>query len=135
MHRKGHELGSKRPGWPYPSAQWVALAGCGQGKDADQLDDKERARLRRQALDWLRADLEAWGRLLDRGPDKARAIIAEKMRYWLADTDFAGVRGPAALARLPEAERPAWQKLWGEVADTLARVQTKAPPEKKSGAK
>ena len=24
--RQGHELGSKRPGWPYPSAQWVAHA-------------------------------------------------------------------------------------------------------------
>src|SRR5262249_29641769 len=23
---KGHELGSKRPGWPYPSAQWVQQA-------------------------------------------------------------------------------------------------------------
>src|SRR5262249_12310438 len=21
--RRGHELGSKRPGWPYPSAQWL----------------------------------------------------------------------------------------------------------------
>jgi hypothetical protein len=26
MYRKGHELGSKRPGWPYPSARWVAQA-------------------------------------------------------------------------------------------------------------
>ena len=26
MLRKGHELGSKQPGWPYPSAQWVAEA-------------------------------------------------------------------------------------------------------------
>ena len=26
MLRTGHELGSKQPGWPYPSAQWVAEA-------------------------------------------------------------------------------------------------------------
>ena len=26
MLRRGHELGSKQPGWPYPSAQWVAEA-------------------------------------------------------------------------------------------------------------
>ena len=26
MYRKGHELGSQRPGWRYPSAQWVAEA-------------------------------------------------------------------------------------------------------------
>jgi hypothetical protein len=62
-------------------------------------------------------------------------MIVAQLRHWLAATGFAGVRGPAALARLPEAERPAWQKLWDDVADTLARVQTKAPPEKKSGAK
>ncbi|HEY7424072.1 MAG TPA: tetratricopeptide repeat protein [Gemmataceae bacterium] len=126
--RLGHELGSKKTRWPYPSAQWVrncerlaelddklpailsgqkqpadtterlalaqlcqmpckkcyadalrfysaafdeepkladdlnahhrynvacaaALAGCGQGKDADQLDSKESAHLRQQALD------------------------------------------------------------------------------------
>jgi tetratricopeptide (TPR) repeat protein/tRNA A-37 threonylcarbamoyl transferase component Bud32 len=24
--RRGHELGSKRPGWPYPSAEWVSRA-------------------------------------------------------------------------------------------------------------
>jgi serine/threonine protein kinase/Flp pilus assembly protein TadD len=119
----------------YHAACAAALAFCGQGKDADKLDGKERARLRRQALDWLRADLEAWGRRLDRGPDTDRPNIVKTMRRWLADTDFTGVRGPAALAKLPEAERPAWQKLWGDVADTLARVQTKAPPEKKSAAK
>jgi Flp pilus assembly protein TadD len=26
MYRKGHELGSRQPGWLYPSAQWVAKA-------------------------------------------------------------------------------------------------------------
>ena len=26
MLQKGHELGSKQPGWPYPSSQWVAEA-------------------------------------------------------------------------------------------------------------
>jgi tetratricopeptide (TPR) repeat protein len=119
----------------YKAACAAALAGCGQGQDADKLNDKERARLRRQALDWLRADLEGWGRLLDRGQDKDRPIIVEQLRHWLADTDFTGVRGPAALAKLPEAERPAWQKLWGDVAETLARVQTRASPEKKSGKK
>src|SRR5437763_2953473 len=37
----------------YNAACAAALAGCGQGKDADQSDEKERGRLRRQALDWL----------------------------------------------------------------------------------
>jgi hypothetical protein len=56
------------------------------------------------------------------------------MRHWLADADLAGVRGPEALARLPASEQQSWQKLWNEVADTLARAQGKPPP-KQSGAK
>jgi hypothetical protein len=31
--------------------------GCGQGQDADKLDNQERARWRRQALEWLRQDI------------------------------------------------------------------------------
>jgi hypothetical protein len=70
-------------------------------------------------------------------PDKANSAVTvtKLLQHWLADTDFSGVRGPAALARLPEAERQPWQKLWDDVADTLARVQRKTPPEKKSDAK
>jgi hypothetical protein len=45
------------------------------------------------------------------------------------------VRRPEALAQLPEAERHLWQKLWGEVADRLARAQRATTPKKKSGAK
>jgi hypothetical protein len=51
------------------------------------------------------------------------------------DSDFASVRGPEALGKLPEAERREWQELWSGVADTLARVQTRTTPEKKPGAK
>jgi serine/threonine-protein kinase len=197
--RRGHELGSRNPPWPYPSAQWLqdaerlaaldarlpqflkreaqpadaaerarlgslcqqpykrlhaaaarfyaeafeaepkladdlraghrydaactaALAGCGQGKDADKLDDAERARLRRQALTWLRADLAAWCLLLEKGPNKAGPDVLRTMQHWQGDADFAGVRGPDALARLPEAERPRWQKLWEEVAALRKRA-------------
>jgi serine/threonine protein kinase/Tfp pilus assembly protein PilF len=107
----------------YNAACAAALAGCGQGKDADKLDDKERVRLRRQALDWLRTDLEAWGRLLDEGPDRPgrMATGTRALKHWLVDSDFAGVRGPEALARVPEAERNEWQKLWSRVADLLNR--------------
>ena len=203
--RRGHELGSKNPSWPYPSAQWVrycerlldldgklpgflegktkpasaaerlelaqicslkhlnraaarfyeealgeepklnarhrynaacaaALAGCGQGKDADKLEAKERARLRGQALDWLRADLEVTARRLVNESNNA-VMFANVLRHWLADADLAGVRGPQSLARLPEAERQPWQKLWGDVAYTLARAQGNATPQKKSAAK
>jgi eukaryotic-like serine/threonine-protein kinase len=190
--RRGHELGSEDPRWPYPSAQWMrncerlveldsklsailsrqkqpadnaerlalarlcqmpfkqlnlaaqrfyseafadepkladdlnaehrynaacaaALACYGQGKDADKLDDKERARLRQQALDWLRAHLKAYQQVLEKSAGKAGPMIAQRMQHWLKDDDFAGVRGAESLDRLPEAERKEWQKLWEEV--------------------
>jgi Flp pilus assembly protein TadD len=202
--RRGHELGSRNPGWAYPSAQWLrraeqlaelddrlpailqgkaqpkdagehiafawlcqqyrkryvaaarffggafasqpalaedlasghrykaacaaALAGCGQGQDAAGLDDKERARLRRQALDWLHADLAAWRRLLEKEPDTARPAVAQTMQHWLKGPDFAGVRGAAALGKLPEAERTPWQKLWQEVEALGRRAADPARP-------
>src|SRR5262249_10728418 len=61
----------------YNAACAAALAGCGQGKDADQSDDKERGRLRRQALEWLRADLTAYRRLMGQEPDKASPAVRE----------------------------------------------------------
>ena len=46
-----------KAGTRYNAACSTALAVAGQGEDAAKLDDRERTRLRQQALDWLRADL------------------------------------------------------------------------------
>ena len=115
----------------YKAACAAALAGCGQGNDASQLEVTERGRLRRQALDWLRADLAAWAKELAKNTPEARAAVRDKMLHWQTDADLAGVRGPQALAQLPEAERSDWQKLWRDVADLLKRAHEKPAPEKK----
>jgi hypothetical protein len=106
----------------YNASCAAALAGCGRGKEAAALGDKERRRLRRQARDWLQSDLHAWRQLLQKQPDKAGPVVGQKMRHWSHDPDFDGVRG-AALARLPQAERPGWQQLWADVAGTLAKAR------------
>jgi hypothetical protein len=113
----------------YRAACAAVHAGCGQGRDADNFDEQSRAGLRRQALDWLRADLTARRRLLGQEPGKADPTVAHDLQGWLWDTQFARVRGPDHLGWLPEAEQQAWQKLWADVADTLARAQGEAPPE------
>jgi hypothetical protein len=100
-----------------------------ESEDAAKLPGQER--VRRQALDWLRAELSAWARLLDKAPDKARAAVAGNMQHWLRDPNFNGVRGPEALGKLPEAERAAWRKLWADVAATLARAQRKGTAREK----
>jgi serine/threonine-protein kinase len=107
----------------YNAACAAALAGCGQGKDADHLDAQECARLRQQALDWLRADLTAYRGLLKNDKDKAAPVVFQRMQHWLSDTDFNGVRGAEALAKLPQAERGDWQKLWEDVAALRQRAR------------
>jgi serine/threonine-protein kinase len=199
--RRGHELGSQRPNWSYPSAKWVheterlvtldaklpkvlagelqpadaaerialaelcreykkryaaaarlyaeafaeqskfaenvnlthcfdaaaaaALAGCGQGEDAAQLDEKERARLRKQAHDLLRARLEKFKQLAEKGPAENHAAISRRLQNWEKVNVFAGVREAGSLARLPETERGDWQQLWEEVATLRQRTQPK----------
>ena len=114
----------------YLAACAAARAGCGQGRDAADLDEAGRDGWRRQALDWLRAELEARLRLLERGPQAARNTITRDLEHWLEVPHFAKVRGPDALGRLPVGERQAWQQLWADVAETLARAEGKAAPEK-----
>jgi serine/threonine protein kinase/tetratricopeptide (TPR) repeat protein len=108
----------------YDAARAAALAGCGRGTDANQSDDRERARLRNQAHDWLHAELAAWGRLCEKQPEKVRMALAKSMQHWLENKDFAGVRGDA-VAKLPAGERRQWDKLWKEAE---ARLQRAAKP-------
>jgi tetratricopeptide (TPR) repeat protein len=111
----------------YEAACAAALAGCGHGDDAASLTAAQRAELRGQALAWLRANLAAWRTLLAREPANIRPALTQWLRNWLADPDFNGVRGPDALAKLPAAEKQAWQQLWADVTETLRRTTDKPP--------
>jgi tetratricopeptide (TPR) repeat protein len=200
-YQRGHELGAKRPGWPYPSAEWVrkaewvaaiegklpaflkgefqprgtaelvglvgvceakklyhaatrlyadafaadpkladdlkaahrynaachaALAAADQGEDAGKLDDKEKARLRKQALDWLRADLALYTMQLESGQLADRTKMQQKLKHWQQESDLAGLRDAAALAQLPAAEQKAFAQFWADVAGLLKTAGQKA---------
>jgi serine/threonine protein kinase len=112
----------------YNAACTAVLAGCGQGRDA-VISDSERTAFRHQALKWLRADLAAWVIRLAQEP-RQWYDVKQMMEYWLADSEFDGVRDVNALAKLPEAERQEWQRLWEDV-ETLR--QRAAEPTKKAG--
>jgi Flp pilus assembly protein TadD len=109
-----------RAGYRYRAACSAALIGCGQGKETGRSDDAERARLRRQALEWLRADLARWARQVDAGTLKDRGQL-QALLHWQLDPALAGVRDRDPLGTLPAAERAAWQQLWADVAATLAK--------------
>jgi tetratricopeptide (TPR) repeat protein len=102
----------------YSAACAAALAGCGRGEDAAHVSEVERARLRRQALDWLTADLGVWASRAETAAE--RSEVRREMAHWQTDPDFAGVRGDA-LAKLPKTECLAWQKLWADVNALLKR--------------
>jgi tetratricopeptide (TPR) repeat protein len=196
--KRGHELGSQRTDWPYPSAHWVddcrqlggmavrlpaflrgeaqpvtpaernafalfcydqqryvtaarlwasdligdrkpaddleasrrqdaadaaALAGTGLGAEASQLNEQERARWRKQAREWLRAELVVDARLLASGTARDRQRVRRWLRIWQNEPDLAGLRDPAAVARLPADEQQACRQLWAEVQALLARAE------------
>jgi serine/threonine-protein kinase len=104
----------------YNAACAAALAGCGQGNDAVALEDKERSRLRQQALDWLRADLAAYDRAVGQG--RSQVIVSQRLTHWQKDDDLVGVRDKDALARLPAQEQEAFGKLWADVDALLKKA-------------
>jgi tetratricopeptide (TPR) repeat protein len=97
----------------YNAACHAALAAAGQSEDAAKLDDKEKAHLRQQAIDGLRADLALRGQQLKTGNSADRASLQRALRHWQQDTDLAGLRDVAALARLPADERGGVQEAGG----------------------
>jgi hypothetical protein len=108
----------------YNAACAAVLAAAGQDSGAVKLEHKERARLRQQALDWLKADLAAWTKLAE-GTAPQRQVARQKLTHWQADADLASVRDKPALVKLPAAERDAWRKLWADVDDLVQRVSDK----------
>jgi tetratricopeptide (TPR) repeat protein len=209
VFRRGHELGSRRPDWPYVSDRWVrecqrldelqgrlraflrgeaepanasernalalhcydqrrylaavrfwasalttdpnlaadletgsrsdaacaaAMAASGQGVNANQIDDRERVQLRKQAVQWLRADLAAHGKFLKNSQPKEHRLVLHQLRGWQREHALISLRDPAAVARLPADEQQACQKLWAEVkallkmADSARLAEQKRPP-------
>jgi Flp pilus assembly protein TadD len=112
----------------YNAACYAALAAAGQGEDVSKLADKERARLRKQALEWLRADLALRTRQLESSQPADRAAAQQALRHWQEDSDLGGLRDAAALAKLPAKERTGCAKLWADVAALLKKAET--PPKK-----
>jgi tetratricopeptide (TPR) repeat protein len=109
----------------YNAACSAALAGCGQGEDASKLTEKQRSGWRGQALDWLRADLVLRCKQLETDKPADRAAVQQALRHWQKDTDLAGLRDAAALAKLPADEQKAFTQLWSDVAALLKKAEGK----------
>jgi tetratricopeptide (TPR) repeat protein len=107
----------------YNAACCAALAACGKGEDVAKLPDPEKARLRKQALAWLNDALTIYRQQLAEEDEQRRTQVRQTLQHWQKDTDLDSVRGIKALARLPQAERAAWQELWTDVETLLQKTR------------
>src|SRR5207302_7909493 len=96
----------------YNAACAAALAGTDADKEAAALDERDKARWRRQALDWLRQELEQHRKSLTSGPPEKPWQVQEVLAYWRHDPDLLGILDPARQSAWPKEERTAWAKLW-----------------------
>ncbi len=197
--RRGHELGSRRPGWRTPSAQWVseceqlvevdarlvrvlkgevqpadagdrvclayicqlkslhapavrlyaaafaeqpklaadprlphrynaacaaiAAAQTGTADAAKELATQaDKPALRRRARDWLQADIDNYAEQLKTG--KLIFFMEKQLAHWQTDPDLKNVREEQVLAKLPDAERAEWRKLWADVDQLLKQARS-----------
>jgi hypothetical protein len=83
----------------------AARAAARPGQDTGNRGEQERTRLRKQAVDWRRADLALRTKQLDSRTPADRAKASTAMSHWQQDPDLAGIRNPRpwrSSARLSE---------------------------------
>jgi WD40 repeat protein/serine/threonine protein kinase len=115
----------------YGAIRAAVLAADGQALGEPPLDDTAKAKLRGQALHWLRVELTAWRKFLDASSAQARPNMMRDPSDWKQDPDLASIRDDSALARLPADERKAFAQLWADVArldSTMLLLKSAAPP-------
>ncbi len=109
----------------YNAACSAALAGSGKGSDDPPPDNATKAKLRRHALDWLKAELGAWSKIVDSGPPQARPFVASTLKHWQEDIDLAGIRDTQELAKLSDEERATFKQLWNDVEALAAKLESR----------
>lgn len=109
-------------GYRYSAALAAIRAGMGQG-DADKLSEGDRARCRQKALSWLREEARSFLGQLGSKPLRVRRMMWRWIASWRFIPEWAGVRDTEAMARLPTAEREAWQHFWQELDALLENAK------------
>jgi serine/threonine-protein kinase len=114
------------PGREYrhQAARAAALAASGRSKHEPDAEPAARKRLRRQALDWLHAELKAVAGLVENGPLRERVMLPTRLGRWKIDPALAGVRDPEEIVSLAEDERREIQDFWSAVDSLLEQART-----------
>ena len=93
----------------YQAARAAVLAAAGQGKDDPAPTDTEKLELRKQALQWLTAELDASTALLETLPAEQRPEILRGLGHWRGDKALVSVLEP--FESLSAEERKQWSAL------------------------
>jgi serine/threonine-protein kinase len=99
----------------YPAARASIHDATRPGSENARPGELEQSARRRQALGWLRTSLELTTKLKNVGK-----LVDSPLSTWQTDPALASVRDPRMLAKLPDAEREQWQRLWVDVAAHVA---------------
>jgi len=110
----------------FGASRCALLASGGLGSDAVQITDAERLAMRKQAIQWLQADLKVWQRLLANDAPAERDMSRNMLSHWQSEPDLAGLRDPEALNNLPADESVECRKLWDSVNSALHQA---SPPD------
>src|SRR5262249_30117308 len=113
--------GDRGTGVRHSAARAAALAAAGQANDEQPPDDAAKAKLRGQALAWLRAELTAWTKDVKSDPAPDQPNIIQTLSLWRKESDLAGIRDVKMLAMLPATEQKAFTRLWADVAALLSK--------------
>jgi tetratricopeptide (TPR) repeat protein len=112
-------------GHRYNAARAAVLAAARKGRDPKSLDEPELAKLRDQALQWLRAHLGLCATRVEAGRVEDVMVVLDSLPAWQRDPDLASVRDGNASAALPEKEQKAWRVLWMEADKMLATLRAR----------
>jgi serine/threonine-protein kinase len=112
-------------GGRYNAACSAALAAAGRAADAQDLPDKVGYMLRRQALGWLRADLELYAKRAEQDDARAKQVVRQRLSHWRQDSDLAPVRDGPAPDTWCDEERKAWRQLWEDAGRLLQKVEAR----------
>lgn len=102
----------------YEAAAAAIHSAAGAGPDAADLDAETKSKWRREALAWLRAELDV--RISHLKDDKIpRPEVRTELRELLRDRDFNSVRQPESMTELGDEEFGAWSRFWMRVTEAF----------------
>ena len=118
---------SDRTGKTRIIATAAALAVGGPEVTTLPLDEAAKAKLRRQVLDWLKAELAICAKAIESTPpedrlNQERLNVVVALSYWQQDSGLASIRDKSTLAKLPADEQQAFTDLWAAAAELVTKA-------------